>query len=177
MRRYDLTAEMYDKRYREEQEAKYRVALESVAIDGPVLDVGCGTGLLFDHTVARVDTLVGVDLAKRLLLIAKERARKVENVHLVQADADHLPFKLGFFRAVCAFTLLQNMPKPSESLLEIKRAAKPGASILVTGLKKTFSLQALKDLFKNAGLDPVCIVDRDFLKCYVAISFLRENLC
>ena len=178
MRRYNLTAKMYDARYLEEQEAKYVTALECAAIDGgAVLDVGCGTGLLFDHTAARVDVLVGVDLAKKLLLLAKERARKFEDVYLVQADADYLPFKLGFFRAVFAFTVLQNMPKPSESLLEIKRVAKLDASIVVTGLKKTFSLQALRNLLEDAGLHPLCIVDRYFLKCYVAVSCLVKKPC
>ena len=46
MRRYDLTARMYDERYAEEQAAKYRAALKHLDIHGSVLDVGCGTAAI-----------------------------------------------------------------------------------------------------------------------------------
>ena len=95
MRKYDLTAGMYDLRYAEEQEAKYKTALNHVTIEGSVLDVGCGTGLFFSYVAANVENLVGVDVSGKLLLQARERAQNWGNAHLVQADGDHLPFKDG----------------------------------------------------------------------------------
>ena len=176
MRRYDLTAEIYDARYREEQEAKYEAALGRVSIDGMgILDVGCGTGLLFDHIATKAEMTVGVDLAKRLLVQANERSRHFGNVYLVQADADHLPFKPGFFGVVFVFTVLQNLPKPSQTLLEIARTARLEACIVVTGLKKTLSLQAFRSLLENANLVPVCIIENEFLRCHVAVSFLGKK--
>ena len=172
MRRYDLTAQLYEMRYAEEQEAKYKAALENmnIAYDSLVLDVGCGVGLLFSHVTAKAQVIVGVDVSKKLLLQAKVRAKNFRNVHLVQADADHLPFRNGYFNVVFAFTVLQNMPKPSDTLTEIKRTAKHDASIVVTGLKKTFSIDAFRELLQNAGLSVVSLKDEDALKCYVAIS-------
>jgi len=172
LRRYDLTAEMYEMRYAEEQAVKYKAALEhlNIARHSSVLDVGCGTGLLFRHVAAEAQTVVGVDVSSRLLLQAKERARDFRNVHLVQADADYLPFTDNHFSVVFAFTVLQNMPKPLETLNEIKRNAKRGASIVVTGLKKAFSLEAFRELLQNAGLQVVSLKDDDVLKCYVAVT-------
>ena len=172
IRRYDLTAQLYDMRYAEEQEIKYKTALErlNVARNSKVLDVGCGTGLLFSHVAAEAQTVVGVDISSRLLLQAKERARDFRNVHLVQADADYLPFTDNHFSIVFAFTVLQNMPKPLETLKEIKRNAKRDASIVVTGLKKAFSLEAFRELLQNAGLQVVSLKDDDVLKCYVAVT-------
>ena len=172
MRRYDLTAQLYEMRYAEEQEAKYKAALENmnIAQDSLVLDVGCGVGLLFSHVAAEAEAVAGVDVSKKLLLQAKVRAKNFRNVHLVQADADYLPFRNGSFSVVFAFTVLQNMPKPSETLKEIKRTAKHDASIVVTGLKKTFSIDAFRELLQNAGLSVVSLMDEDVLKCYVAIS-------
>lgn len=170
MRRYDLTAHLYDMRYAEEQEAKYRIALENLDATGTVLDVGCGTGLLFSHVAAEAETVVGVDVSKQLLLQARKRAGKFRSVHLVQADADHLPFKDAYFSVVFAFTVLQNMPKPLETLVEIRRTAKRDASIVVTGLKKVFSLGAFEELLQQAGLRVVSLKDDDILKCYVAIN-------
>ncbi|MEM2999937.1 MAG: methyltransferase domain-containing protein [Candidatus Bathyarchaeia archaeon] len=171
MRRYDLTAQLYDARYAEEQKLKYRAALEQLRITGDsrVLDVGCGTGLLFNH-VAGAETIVGADVSGKLLLQAKERARSLCNVHLVQADADHLPFRDDSFSAVFAFTVLQNMPAPLETLKEIKRVAEFTAPIAVSGLKKAFALAAFSELLENAGLKTVSLKDDDALKCYIAIS-------
>jgi ubiquinone/menaquinone biosynthesis C-methylase UbiE len=90
---------------------------------------------------------------------------------LVQADADHLPFKNDHFSVVFAFTVLQNMPKPLETLSEIKRIAECGAYVVVTGLKKVFSLEAFRALLQDAGLQVVSINDTDALKCYVAVTF------
>jgi ubiquinone/menaquinone biosynthesis C-methylase UbiE len=170
MRRYDLTAQLYDMRYAEEQEAKYNVALGNLNATGTILDVGCGTGLLFSHVAAEAEAVVGVDVSAKLLFEARERARRFRIVHLVQADADHLPFKSSCFSVVFAFTVLQNMPKSSETLVEIGRTASHEAFIVVTGLKKTFSLEAFGMLLLQAGLRLVSIKDDDALKCYVAIS-------
>jgi len=169
MQRYAVTAEMYDVRYAEEQEAKYKAALANLNVAGAVLDVGCGTGLLFSHVATQAEAVVGVDVSGKLLLQAKERAENF-NVHLVQADADHLPFKNSYFDMVFAFTVLQNMPKPAETLNELKRTAKHDGSIVVTGLKKAFSSEAFRALLQQAGLRVVSLKDDDMLKCHVAIS-------
>jgi ubiquinone/menaquinone biosynthesis C-methylase UbiE len=174
MQRYNLTARMYEMRYAEEQAAKYEAALEHLNINGRrVLDVGCGTGLLFNKVAAQAQTVVGVDISSKLLHQAKERARAFSNVHLVQADADHLPFTSRYFNVVFAFTMLQNMPNPSETLNEIKRNAQQAASIVVTGLKKVFSLEAFQKLLQDDGLQVVHIETAEPLKCYVAVTVRR----
>ena len=170
MRRYDLTAGMYEDRYAQEQRAKYRAALENVNVEGGVvLDVGCGTGLFFSQVATQVSMIVGVDISRKLLLKAEDKAKQLSNVFVLQADADHLPFREGFFDAVFAFTVLQNMPKPSETLGELKRVAKFGRSVVVTGLKKAFPLDILMDLLEGTSLRVVSFVDIEDLKCYVAV--------
>ena len=171
MQRYDLTAEMYEMRYADEQAIKYKAALKSLNINGEsrVLDVGCGTGLLF-RQVTKAQIIVGVDSSSKLLLQAKEDARKFRNVNLVQADADHLPFISNYFNVVFAFTVLQNRPNPPETLSEIKRNATGGASVVVTGLKKAFPLETFQVLLLNAGLQVISLENADPMKCYVAVT-------
>ena len=170
-RRYDLTAGMYDARYAEEQEAKYHAALADTKPTGLVLDLGCGTGLLFSHIASKATNIVGVDVSKGLLL----QARTLGNVDLIQADADHLPFKNDVFNAVFAFTVLQNMPKPLETLMEIRRTARNDAVVTVTGLKKTFSTKALEKLLRHAELHVVSVKDEEKLKCHVASSIKQGS--
>jgi ubiquinone/menaquinone biosynthesis C-methylase UbiE len=167
---------MYDSRYQNEQEEKYDAALGCISTHGvAVLDVGCGTGLLFDHITSSAEIVVGVDLSKRLLVLARARAQQFRDVHIVQADADHLPFESGFFGAVFAFTVLQNIPMPSRTLSEMADVAKQGARIAVTALKKAFSPKDFEDLLARAGLSPASIIDNEGLSCYVAIILNRKS--
>ena len=113
---------------------------------------------------------MGVDISIKLLHQAKKCAIEFPNVHLIQADADHLPFENRHFNIVFAFTLLQNLPKPLETLHEIKRNAMRNAIIVVTGLKKVFPLEAFAALLENASLKVIALKDADELKCHVAVT-------
>lgn len=172
MERYDLTAHLYDMRYAEEQSLKVEEALKRVKLgdESFVLDVGCGTGLLFDYVAGKASIVVGVDLSRNLLLKAKKRAEKFSNVHLVLADADYMPFISGFFSHLFAVTVLQNMPCPEKTLTEAKRVTAENAVMVITGLKKKFGLRSFLELLSRVNLKVVGIADgQDNLKCYVAV--------
>ena len=172
MRRYNLTAQIYDARYSEEQEAKYKAALNELKLDSGnmVLDVGCGSGMFFSKVAGRVAELVGVDVSRGLLLSAKERARTYPNVSIIQADADHLPFRHGLFSHMFAFTVLQNMPNPAKTLHELKLTSQKNAFFIVTGLKASISLEAFGQILESAGLRVVSLKDEDVLRCYVVTA-------
>ena len=113
--------------------------------------------------------MVGVDVSRKLLLKAKVHAKDFLNIFVLQADADHLPFRDGFFEVVFAFTVLQNMPKPNVTLCEFKRVVKFGGSIVVTGLKKAFPLNLFMDVLENSGLKLAAFVDDEAVNCYVEV--------
>jgi ubiquinone/menaquinone biosynthesis C-methylase UbiE len=174
-KKYDLTASIYDLRYMEEQEAKYKAALDTLTLvpTSVILDVGCGTGLLFRHVVNNAETVVGVDISKKLLLEARNRTKSFANVHLVLADGDYLPFRSHVFDGVFLFTMIQNMPSPQMTLKAAIRTTKKNAQIVVTGLKKVFSIQVFDETLRQAGFHAVSIINDDVLKCYVAICRLN----
>lgn len=175
MRRYNKTARFYDLLYAKEQSAKIEAALEKIIVkdNSAVLDVGCGTGLLFDYVKADAKIIVGIDVSREILFKAKERIRTLSNVHLILADADNLPVRDGVFDYVFAITLLQNMPKPLRTLTEIKRASAKNSTIIVTGLKKKFNREDFESLLRKLGLN-VIEVKSENLKCHVAIC---SKLC
>jgi len=169
MRRYDATAEIYDTRYAEEQAAKIEAALRHVEVKvEAVLDVGCGTGILFGYVGDKAAMTIGVDVSPRTLLKAKERARNHPNVHLVCADADNMPLKDNVFDRAFAVTIIQNMPNQTETLNEIRRVVKDNALIVITGLKKIFTKDKFKKTLKNADLN-INVIKNKSLKCYVAV--------
>jgi ubiquinone/menaquinone biosynthesis C-methylase UbiE len=172
MHRYNQTADMYDGRYCAEQEAKYQAALETANIrgDSVVLDLGCGTGLLFNHIANKVAYVVGVDVSKQLLLQAQQRTKPHPNAAVVLADADHLPFKAETFSHLFAFTVLQNMPKPLQTLTETKRVTKSDGRFVLTALKRAISLEAFGTLLEQANLVAVELRDDDALQCHVVTA-------
>lgn len=171
MRHYDRLAAVYDAQYAEEQNAKIKAALSSLNLqeDSLILDVGCGTGLLFPHVTKAVKLLTGLDLSTRILREAKKRVKQLTNVAILRADADFAPFQNETFDAVFAITLLQNTPRPPVTLQEIKRISKPQALIVATGLKKDFSRRAFAKLLSQAGLKISLMETSEQLKDYVAV--------
>ena len=177
MQRYDLTAHIYDRRYADEQTAKIEAAVKSINVEkhSLVLDAGCGTGLLFNHVANKAETLVGLDTSRKILFQAKGRAKRFLNVQLICADAENMPLKEGVFDYVFAVTLIQNTPNPVKALNEIKRVAKREALVIVTGLKKKFTLETFKELLREADLRVITLKDEN-LKCHVAVCrFHRRN--
>jgi ubiquinone/menaquinone biosynthesis C-methylase UbiE len=170
MKRYNLTAHIYDMQYAEEQNAKIQAVMQNIKMEkeSSVLDVGCGTGLLFNCVANKAKTIVGLDISRKILLQAKERTKKFPNVHLILADADNMPLKEGTFSHLFAITLIQNVPSPFKTLNEVKRVTQENAFMVVTGLKKKFSVEVFKSLLQNASLN-VITLKSESLKCYVAV--------
>ena len=172
IQRYDLIAQMYDARYAKEQATKYKAALKNLNIpqQAKILDIGCGSGLLFSHIIGEAKTVIAMDISGLLLKRAIARRGDTQNLGLVQADADHLPFQNSQFDVSFAFTVLQNMPNPLKTLNEMKRITKPKGAVVITGLKKAFSRQAFKKLLEKSGLQLEHFEDAEELNCYVAVT-------
>jgi len=170
MHRYDLTAHIYDMRYAEEQTAKIEAVMKSINMEkaSSVLDVGCGTGLLFEYVACKAEAIVGLDISRETLFQAKKRAKKFANVHLILADSDNVPLKEDVFSHVFALTLIQNTPDPLKTLNEIKRVTKENAVIVITGLKKKFPIKAFERLLHDAGLGVIALRNAS-LKSHVAV--------
>jgi len=170
MRHYEQSAAVYDTQYYMEQEAKIKTALAELSFkkETLLLDAGCGTGLLFPHVAERVKLVVGVDISASILKEAKKRVKEYSNAAVVRADTDYAPFKNNVFDGAFAITLLQNTPKPHQTLMEMKRVTKQNAIIVATGLKKTFSQREFARLLREVELEiKVLRLDENF-KEYVA---------
>ena len=171
MRHYDQQAAIYDVQYLGEQDAKIEDILNSIRLGSNelVLDLGCGTGFLFQHINKRVELLVGIDVSSRALREAKKRTKNMPNIVLIRADADNTPFPDHIFDRIFAITLLQNMPNPMKTITEMKRIGKPQAIFAVTGLKKKFTQESFVALLERAWLKVVTLNTNQQLKGHVAV--------
>jgi ubiquinone/menaquinone biosynthesis C-methylase UbiE len=168
---------MYDSRYLEEQKAKYDAALSSMIVDssGPALDVGCGSGMLFSQIAPLASMIVGVDISKELLLLAKARAKVHSHTSVVLGDADHLPFKDNVFESVFVFTVLQNMPKPVETLRELRRIGTGNAKFVISALKAAIPLDAFNESLEKAGMQVISLKNDETLRCHISTCLSRRE--
>lgn len=174
-RKYNASSDVYDALYREEQEEKIKSALEHVQLGKTdmVLDLGCGTGLLFEHIKACAGFLVGLDISRNHLKKTSYRSKDSANIALILADADHMPLIEEFFDKVFAFTLLQNALYVEMTLHEINRVAKKSAHIVVTGLKKAFKKEDFLMLLNKADLEVLNLTVASHLLGHVAVCRRR----
>lgn len=96
-----------------------------------VLDVCCGTGdipLLLVKRRADIQA-IGVDFSRAMLDQARCKGRGIKNTVWVEADAMHLPFPDGMFKAACISFGLRNTADYRQVLGEMKRVTVEGGSI------------------------------------------------
>jgi ubiquinone/menaquinone biosynthesis C-methylase UbiE len=166
---YDALGGMiYDLRYEAEQAIKYDEIFRNVnnAEDHLVLDDGCGTGLLLQRVRSYV---VGIDLSYLLLSKARSRLRRRRKIHLMQGDAEHLPIRDMIFDSVFAVTLIQNVPSPKHTLIEMGRVAKKGSDVVVTALKMSFTVDRLEELIRVSGLKLKRVIQDEGMKDWMAL--------
>lgn len=168
---YDVKAEGYEAQYGGEQSEKYGAALDAVRVEGSdvVLDDGCGIGSFIRRVAHRSFCVVGVDFSERMLSVAKRMCGGLRNVFLIRCDADFLPLKEASFDKVFSFTLIQDTPDPKRTILEMVRVSKSGSRIVVTALKKVYTLSKLTDQLRSSGLRVVDAPDAEGLKDHVVM--------
>lgn len=113
-------------------EARGHSLLEQVSVDGPILEVGCGTGGFLTAAARAGRTVIGVDIAARWMVVARRRLTDAGcRVPLIAASADALPWRDGTFSTVVADSLIEHLDDPSAALREWARVLKPGGTLIV----------------------------------------------
>lgn len=97
--------------------------------DAKVLLAGVGTGLDLPHLPSQ-HRYVGLDLTRAMLERSWPRAAHLD-LHLVQGDAQELPFAAASFDCVVLHLILAVVPRPADCLREASRVLRPGGTILV----------------------------------------------
>ena len=111
----------------------------AASVDGPVLELGCGTGRLSLPLVRAGASLVGVDRSAPMLAKAARRGKRLprtgrgpqcSGLRLVRADIRALPFAAGEFHAVIApYGMLQSLICERDlqaTLVSVARVLEPG---------------------------------------------------
>jgi SAM-dependent methyltransferase len=113
---------------------------EEMAIegDGPVLDLGCGTGRVALHLARRGHQVVGVDLEPELIASLLERGRGLPLGGIV-ADARDFDLEEDFSLALAPMQVLQLLPDSADRVACLRRVSarlRPGGRFAAAILER-----------------------------------------
>jgi SAM-dependent methyltransferase len=145
--------------------AEVLIDFAGLPTDGPLLDVGCGTGSVALELWRRCPgrSIRAVDVAAAYLEFARRREGG-ESIAFEQADAAHLPFAAGTFAGAIAQLALNFMPDPRRAAEEMRRVTRSGGVVAAAVWDFRGGL-VFQRLFWDtaAALDPQAALTRDRL--------------
>ena len=166
------------------------------------LDAGCGSGLAAKLAAERGARVSGVDAAENLLAIARSR---VPGGQFRVGDLEELPVADDAFDVVTGFNSFQYAANPDAALVEAKRVARSGGTVVIVTWGKPEGMQAatlvgtlkslvpppppgapgpfalsdehaLREYAAEAGLKPLDVVDVDSPWIYADLSTALRGL-
>ena len=165
---YDQIAAVYDRRWSAyiANTLSFLKNWAQISPTATVLDVGCGTGefeqlLLREHPTQR---LVGVDISKKMLLVAQQKCRAYPNVEFHTASVTSLPFVSNSFDIVISANAFHYFDRPLAALAEIKRVLKPDGTVVILDWCRDYLLCQICDIVLK-------VFDPAHQRCYTQAEF------
>jgi len=144
-RLYDDLAEIYDhsrllyltRRLERCEEEVLREWLKK--FDSPILDVGCGSGRYSLKLASRGVETISIDLSLKMLkvLLRKLEGHGLrENVHVILADGENLPFRDGSLKSLLCTLTFDHFQEPKKAISEFSRVLKVEGLCVISTLNK-----------------------------------------
>ena len=165
---FDKEAENYDEWYLtkvgrivDKLETECVFSLLSLPENSKILDVGCGTGNFSIKLAKKNFKIVGIDISKKMLNIARKKSKQQSlNIEFIEMDAHKLDFENEYFDGVISIVSFEFFKDPQKVMEEIFRVVKRGGSVIVgiinreSAWGKLYSSPAYKEksVFKYAKL-------------------------
>lgn len=182
---YRFYAPLYDRLFGAVLEPGRRALTEAVCGIRPtsILEVGVGTGLTLERYPDSA-SVVGIDISKEMLEIARERAENLpgRSIHLAAMNAEAMDFPDGCFDCVAIPYVLSVTPNPERLVNEIRRVCRKNGTILVlnhfSGSRFWWFLEsAVRPLSKRIGFRSDFCYDEQILKYdWEILSVRKVNL-
>ena len=96
-----------------------------------VLDIACGTGVLFDFYLSRgVKEITGVDISENMVKAAKEKYADNGRIKVICADAEFCDFEKTY-DCCMVFNAFPHFPNPDRLIANLATAVKCGGTLTV----------------------------------------------
>lgn len=95
-----------------------------------VLDVACGTGVLFpDYLKRNVKSVTGVDISPKMAEIANSKFEQ-KNIQVICGDVEEMDFH-NAFDCIVVYNAFPHFPNPDELIKKLSDMVKTGGSVTV----------------------------------------------
>ena len=139
-----------------------------------VLDVGCGTGVLFPFYLERnVKSITAVDLSPEMVKIAKA---KFPQADVICGDAETISFDKQF-DVIMIYNAFPHFPEPQKLIENLAKYLKDGGRICIAhGLSKSELDEIhMKSAGKVSNILPECYELAEMLKPYFNVDIKISN--
>lgn len=102
-----------------------------VAEGQDILDVACGTGILFPFYLERkVASVTGIDISPEMAKLAAEKHREYECIRVVCGDVEETPFDRQF-DSVMVYNAFPHFPEPEQLIATLASLTKEGGRLTI----------------------------------------------
>ena len=101
-----------------------------------ILDIGCGTGVMFGRLkklVGKRGKVIGIDFSPAMIKRAKSKHKK-DKKNFICADAHYLPFEEKIFDRVIYFSCFPHFSDKKKAIKEAVRVLKPKGIVIISHL-------------------------------------------
>jgi ubiquinone/menaquinone biosynthesis C-methylase UbiE len=143
---YDKAFAPFEKRFLQKWREE---TLSYLPSNRKILEIGAGTGANFEF-YPESKRAVASEISIKMLERASE---KTDFVHLIQANAENLPFAENTFDAAFATLVFCSIPNPENAFRELQKAIKPNGKIILPGFAfdflNIFTVALIEDHFNR----------------------------
>ncbi len=139
-----------------------------------VLDVACGTGVLFPYYLERnVKSITAIDISPEMVKIAKD---KFPQADVICGDAENIAFSHQF-DAIMVYNAFPHFPEPLKVIENLSKALKSGGRFTVAhGMsKKELDEVHMKSAGKVSNILPECEDLVEMLRPYFNVDIMISN--
>lgn len=139
-----------------------------------ILDVGCGTGVLFPYYLERnVKSITAVDLSPEMVKIAKN---KFPQADVICGDAENMTFT-NQFDVIMIYNAFPHFPEPEKLIVNLSKALKQNGRISIAhGMsKKELDEIHMKSAGKVSNILPECEDLAKILSPYFNVDIKISN--
>lgn len=137
-----------------------------------VLDVACGTGVLFEDYLKRHAQVVGIDISSEMVKVARSKYSQIE---IICNDVEEVEFD-ELFDVIHIYNAFPHFPSPQSLISHLSRFVKTGGYLAVS---HSMSKEALAIHHKRASHVSIDLLDEyvlaDMMKEYFEIETIIAN--
>lgn len=148
----------------------------------PILEVGCGGGLICEELARRGANMVGIDPSQAALQTAREHANQnnlAECITYEQGYAEALPYADNSFAAIVCLDVLEHVKDLRATIAEIARVLAPGGTFIFDTINRTLLARIILiwygEHFPSGGLVPGIHNYHAFIKPAELRAVLEDN--